>query len=214
LKHVWPLVSLMLLCILFILFAVNSFDNRSSRFSNTTSRPDPKTDVRSKLDLDFTWRKEGFGNVMEANFKVKNNSDYTIKDIKITCEHFAPSGTNIDSNKSTIYEVVKARSSKRFNNYNMGFIHSQARSSSCRISDFKIVQRDYAPSTSGSSIKNEPEVEQIQFLLNKLNYNVGQVDGIIGPKTISAIKAFERDAGLPETGEASANLLLQLRKRN
>jgi len=67
--------------------------------------------------------------------------------------------------------------------------------------------------TSGDSA-SDPIVKETQSLLNKLNYQAGVADGIAGPKTTAAIKEFQKDAGLPETGKASADLLLELRKRN
>jgi hypothetical protein len=105
----------------------------------TTERPTLKETVRQKLSLDFTWTKVGFDNIMEANFLVKNNSDYAVKDLEITCRHSAASGTEIDSNKRTIYDIVKPHSKRRFPKFNMGFIHSQARSSGFAITDFGII---------------------------------------------------------------------------
>jgi hypothetical protein len=98
----------------------------------------PKTIALSQLKFDYRWRKGGFGSVMEADFTLKNNSDHDIKDFEITCEHFAKSGTLIDRNKRTIYDVVKAHATRKFPNFNMGFIHSQAASSSCAVTDLSI----------------------------------------------------------------------------
>jgi len=55
-------------------------------------------------------------------------------------------------------------------------------------------------------------VKVIQELLNKSGYNAGTVDGLIGSKTINAVKAFQKDKGLPETGLLSKDLLNQLIK--
>lgn len=53
-------------------------------------------------------------------------------------------------------------------------------------------------------------VRGIQDALNQRGYDVGSVDGVIGPRTRTAIAAFERDAGLAVTGEPSAALLARL----
>jgi RNA polymerase subunit RPABC4/transcription elongation factor Spt4 len=108
--------------------------------SNPQPIVDPKAVALSQVSLDYTWSKGGFGNVMEATFTVKNNSAYNIKDFEITCRHFAKSGTEIDSNKRTIFDVVKAHSTRKFPNFNMGFIHSQAEQSSCKITELSIAQ--------------------------------------------------------------------------
>jgi hypothetical protein len=81
----------------------------------------------------YTWSKEGFGNVMEANFVIKNKLPWPVKDVEILCNHSAPSGTFIDSNRKTIYERFEANQTRRINKFNMGFIHSQAARTSCQI---------------------------------------------------------------------------------
>jgi hypothetical protein len=96
--------------------------------SEQTERASKQTKI-----LKFSWSKEGFGNVMMANFTVRNNSPYDIKDLEIQCEHSAPSGTVIDSNTRTIYEIVKANSTRTFQGVSMGFIASQVAESGCHI---------------------------------------------------------------------------------
>ena len=105
----------------------------------TTNEPKPKDIALKNVSLDFEWTKAAFGNVMEANFTVKNNSNYNIKDLKIKCIHTAASGTKIDSNTRTIYQRVDAKKSKKFTRFNMGFINSQVKSSSCSIIDLMII---------------------------------------------------------------------------
>ena len=57
-------------------------------------------------------------------------------------------------------------------------------------------------------------IETIQYLLNKKSYNAGGVDGIVGKKTISAIKSFQKDIKQPSNGKVSKTLLLQLCDKN
>jgi len=111
-----------------------------SSTTGTTAPADPKKEALSKVNLDFRWSKEGFGNIMEADFTVKNDSDYDVKDLEIKCIHHAKSGTEIDSNTRTIYDVVKKHSTKKFHKFSMGFIHSQAASSSCGIENLSLAQ--------------------------------------------------------------------------
>jgi hypothetical protein len=99
---------------------------------------DPRAEVRRNperyLEISkFSWSKEGFGSVMVAEFSIKNTSDYDLKDISIKCRHSGPSGTVIDSNERTIYEIVKAKTSKPIRHFSMGFIHSQAARSGCEV---------------------------------------------------------------------------------
>ena len=56
------------------------------------------------------------------------------------------------------------------------------------------------------------EVEEIQSRLNVLGFAVGEPDGVAGPVTRRAVRAYQRDAGLPPDGYPSADLLRQLRQ--
>lgn len=53
-------------------------------------------------------------------------------------------------------------------------------------------------------------VRRTQAELNKRGYDAGPADGALGPKTRSAIRTYQSDAGVPVTGQASASLLAQL----
>lgn len=54
-------------------------------------------------------------------------------------------------------------------------------------------------------------VTETQARLNSLGYNAGPADGAMGPRTAAAIQSFERQIGLPQTGQPSAVLLERLR---
>ena len=53
-------------------------------------------------------------------------------------------------------------------------------------------------------------VQVIQIQLNSLGYKVGKADGILGKKTISAIKRFQKDKNLFVSGKATFDLLGKL----
>lgn len=127
---------------------IRSPENTSRQTQSVTSQAKVETSnsesikdkIKSNIKLDFTWKKEGFGAIMEADFIIQNNSTYDIKDIEILCMHYAKSGTKIDSNSRTIYEIIRAKSSKSYTNFNMGFIHDQANASSCIVNDFSLAK--------------------------------------------------------------------------
>jgi hypothetical protein len=103
--------------------------------SSSAPAPNPRREALAAVNLEFTWTKAGFGNIMEANFVVQNKSPYTVKDLEITCVHSGNSGTVIDRNVRTLYELVKPQTTRRFSKVSMGFIHSQAVRSNCRVTD-------------------------------------------------------------------------------
>lgn len=49
------------------------------------------------------------------------------------------------------------------------------------------------------------QVRNLQTLLRRLGYAVGTVDGIFGPVTEQAVRAFQRDAGLSQTGQVDGD---------
>src|SRR5689334_599203 len=53
-------------------------------------------------------------------------------------------------------------------------------------------------------------VRNVQQLLNQLGYDAGTPDGSMGFKTHTAIRAFQKDANLPISGEVSPALFQRL----
>ncbi|MGE0210368.1 MAG: peptidoglycan-binding protein [Parvibaculaceae bacterium] len=57
------------------------------------------------------------------------------------------------------------------------------------------------------SLEATPDVGAVQRALAQLGYSPGPADGTLGPKTREAIRLFERDRRLKETGNLSPELL-------
>jgi hypothetical protein len=114
----------------------NSSAIQNSSYQATSESP--KEVALRQVSIDFKWTKGGFGSVMIADFTITNLSNYTVKDLDVTCTHYANSGTEIDSNSRTIYETVPAKGKKVVRNFSMGFIHSQAARSSCKVTDLVV----------------------------------------------------------------------------
>ena len=57
-----------------------------------------------------------------------------------------------------------------------------------------------------ADLKESERVRGVQLNLATLGYKPGPADGILGSRTKSAIEAFQRDQGLPATGEVSAKM--------
>ncbi len=74
-----------------------------------------------------------------------------------------------------------------------------------------------APSTATPATANPADAKEqlieAQKLLSTLRLYNGKPDGLMGPGTRNAIKAFQRSANLPETGEPSQALIDALRQR-
>lgn len=137
----WTMSILLLLISIVSLANVGGGDRSNSAVpaGGPVSSVDPKDLLLRSVQLDYTCGKGGFDNVMIANFSIKNPTQYRFKDVQVKCTHFAPSGTAIDSNTRTIYQLVEAKSTKVIPDMNMGFIHSQASTSRCVITDLTVV---------------------------------------------------------------------------
>lgn len=53
-------------------------------------------------------------------------------------------------------------------------------------------------------------IVQVQAALAGLGYDPGSIDGVLGQRTRAAIRAYQRDAGLPEDGEITNTLIYSL----
>lgn len=108
----------------------------ASSDSGSVSTPNPKRVALENMELtDITWKKDGFGSVMVMSATIKNNGASAVKDVEIDCDHSSNSGTKLDSNSGVVYEIVPAGKSVKINDFSMGFIHSQAASTNCKITD-------------------------------------------------------------------------------
>ncbi|MCL7744645.1 peptidoglycan-binding protein [Guyparkeria hydrothermalis] len=84
--------------------------------------------------------------------------------------------------------------------------------------------RDWQPQETSSSrdtSQAQPDVEtltyrervaEIQLELNRLGYDAGPTDGLMGDRTRSAIYEYQADMGVARDGQASAELLRHLRR--
>jgi len=52
---------------------------------------------------------------------------------------------------------------------------------------------------------------ELQERLNQLGYKVGTVDGVLGPRTVEALKKYQSDNSLPPTGALDVQTIKKLR---
>jgi len=57
------------------------------------------------------------------------------------------------------------------------------------------------------SVQPDKSVRQAQVLLAKLGYDPGPADGLLGSRTVNAIRDYQKTAGLPVDGRISSRLL-------
>lgn len=64
--------------------------------------------------------------------------------------------------------------------------------------------------SAGSSLA---DVERVQIMLKVLGYKVGVADGVYGPATSQAVRLFQSDNSLPQTGLVEDTTLAQIEKK-
>ncbi|HAJ22445.1 MAG TPA: lytic murein transglycosylase, partial [Rhodospirillaceae bacterium] len=57
------------------------------------------------------------------------------------------------------------------------------------------------------------DVLDLQYLLTAAGFDTGKPDGMVGPMTRAAVKAYQKANGLPPDGYPTQDLLSDLRKR-
>jgi len=100
--------------------------------------PEAFAAAETKL-IDFTWEKGGFGTVMIANFTIRNDSPVDVANLKIRCSHATEDGVVLDQNDGTAYRVIRAHSTARIPNVNMGFLSPETASSKHSKTDCEIL---------------------------------------------------------------------------
>jgi hypothetical protein len=103
--------------------------------SKIDARARYEDDPEKALTVDhFDWGTGGFGSIMIVKkLTVSNDAPFAIKDFTLKCVHQGHSGTDMDSNTRTLFEIVPANGKKTFRDVNMGFISSQVATSQCEI---------------------------------------------------------------------------------
>lgn len=79
-----------------------------------------------------------------------------------------------------------------------------------RIMGGKEIQAKWPRGEKALSFKQK---KQMQRLLRRKGFEMEKIDGIVGPNTIAAIRAFQTSIGVKADGFATTDLLTQLRKR-
>jgi hypothetical protein len=111
--------------------------------STTQAYVQPKVENLSKSQMlanfrirSFAWQKDGFGTVMTATFVLHNDNPMPVKDIEVTCSSSGPSGSIIDTNSRTVFDVVREKSFVQVDKINMGFVRGEVVDTKCQVTGF------------------------------------------------------------------------------
>jgi len=71
-------------------------------------------------------------------FTIENRASFALKDISITCDQIAPTGTIIQSHTETIYAIIQPSTRSAFSPIHYGNKHRQTQSLQCQIINFTV----------------------------------------------------------------------------
>lgn len=81
----------------------------------------------------YSWSKGGFETVLLLDITLQNRGDRDVKDVEVSCDHIAKSGTKIGKSVGIIHEVFEAQKSRRIKQFSMGFLDQQVGSIRCEV---------------------------------------------------------------------------------
>lgn len=93
----------------------------------------------SNLDLKGGWKLEGFGNVLVYSGCATNKGSREVIDLLLTCNLYSQSNTQVGSVSQKILMKFPVGKKVCFKDFNLGFVHNQTESASCRITDLDII---------------------------------------------------------------------------
>lgn len=82
------------------------------------------------------WRHESVW-FMRASFVLANDNPFDVTDIAVLCRHTDEAGKEIDQNRRTLARVVPGNGTLAVPEYNMGFMHVEARGTTCRVIGYR-----------------------------------------------------------------------------
>ncbi len=77
------------------------------------------------------WRRGGLGSNALVTLTLRNNNDYAIKDVEITCAFARRDGSHLTDRTRTIHDIVNLKSRKTFVRLHVGFVNINAIRAKC-----------------------------------------------------------------------------------
>jgi hypothetical protein len=110
-----------------------AYQEEMRKLSEANEATIQRTRPADYVTAEMSWRKGGFDNVALVIVTLKSTLHFEVRDIVITCDGYGNSGTKIWERETTIYEVLKAKSTRRMPEINMGIIPLQMNQAGCKV---------------------------------------------------------------------------------
>ena len=80
-----------------------------------------------------SWRRGGLGSNALVTLTLRNDNDYAVRDIEITCAFTRPDGSRLTDRTRLIHETVNMKSRKTFSRLHVGFVNVNATNAQCSV---------------------------------------------------------------------------------
>lgn len=78
-----------------------------------------------------TWRRGGLGSKALVTFTLRNDNDYAVKDVEISCAFNRRDGSHLTDRRRVLPETVDMKSRKTFAQVHIGFVNINASQAKC-----------------------------------------------------------------------------------
>jgi hypothetical protein len=80
-----------------------------------------------------SWRRGGLGSNALVSFTVRNNNDYAIRDVEISCAFARRDGGHLTDRTRLVPGIIETRSRKTFAHVHIGFVNPNANRAKCAL---------------------------------------------------------------------------------
>jgi hypothetical protein len=80
-----------------------------------------------------SWRRGGLGSNALVTLTLRNDNDYAVRDIEISCAFSRPDGSRLTDRTRLIRDTVNLKSRKTFSRLHVGFVNVNATSAQCSV---------------------------------------------------------------------------------
>jgi hypothetical protein len=80
-----------------------------------------------------SWRRGGLGSNALVTLTLRNNNDFAVRDIEISCAFTRPDGSRLTDRTRLIHDTVNLKSRKTFSRLHVGFVNVNATNAQCSV---------------------------------------------------------------------------------
>ena len=106
---------------------------RSTSLNASETTPGQSSPVDLVSISSQSWRRGGLGSNALVTLTLRNDNDYAVRDIEISCAFTRPDGSRLTDRTRLIHETVNMKSRKTFSRLHVGFVNVNATNAQCSV---------------------------------------------------------------------------------